>query len=54
VPALLGQSLVWQRLGQSSPLQPLLRPKEDGAGLVGLVAHGDHLVERLVDIALER
>ena len=39
---------------RKTPVQPLPGAKEDWAGLVGLVADGDHLIERRVDVALQR
>jgi hypothetical protein len=41
------------RVGEA-PVPPLLGAEEHGAGRVGLVAHGDDQVERLVEVALER
>jgi hypothetical protein len=35
-------------------VQPLPGAEKHRAGLVGLITHRDHLVERLVEVALER
>jgi hypothetical protein len=43
--------LTWVR---KAPVQPLSRAEEHGAGLVGLVARGNHRVKRLVEIPVER
>src|SRR5438105_1264298 len=36
-----------------APVEALPGPEEHRAGFVGLVAHGDHLVEWLVEVPLE-
>src|SRR3712207_7678175 len=36
------------------PVQPVLGPGEDGAGLVGVVADGHDVVEGLLQIAVQR
>ena len=39
---------------REAPVQALPGAEEDRAGLIGLVAHRDHRVERLVEVAIER
>lgn len=39
---------------RKTPVQALLGAEENGAGFVGLITHGDHGIEWLVEIAIKR